>query len=252
VGNDGNFYNLPRLTASQAASYSFGQPYGPSIGSPQQFVGGFYLQGNSVIIYPYVLASNKIVRITYQKAPLDLCLTTQAGRVIGKPGLTITIDKVLSNWKAGDKVNVISGELPHDFVEDSLAPTRVYCTPTPLQNVAIDVITANTLRLTGGIDVDNSNINNVQIGDWICPQGYSVFPQNIPRELYPVLIQKAAEMCLEAAGDREGQQSAKGTYTDMMKMALMQIAPRVIGKPVKILPTNSAFRASRMSNFGRY
>jgi hypothetical protein len=181
-----------------------------------------------------------------------LILTSQAGKVIAKSGLTITIDKVLSNWKAGDKVNVISGEMPHDFVDDSMASNRVYCTPKPLQNIEIDVITANTLRLKGSIDSVQSNILNVQVGDWICPQGYSVYPQNIPRELYPVLIQKAAEMCLEAAGDREGQQSAKGTYTDMMKLALMQIAPRVIGKPIKILPTNSAFRASRMSNFGRY
>jgi hypothetical protein len=86
---------------------------------------------------------------------------------------------------------------------------------------------------------------NVKIGDWVCRKGESVFAQNIPKELLPVLVQKAAEMVLESAGDREGQQVANKTFLSMMQMALLQITPRVIGKPIKILPTNSVFKASR-------
>jgi hypothetical protein len=59
-------------------------------------------------------------------------------------------------------------------------------------------------------------------------------------------------MCLEAAGDREGQATALNTYNQMIRMGLALIAPRVIGKPQKILPVNSAFKASRGSNYGRW
>jgi len=75
VGDDGSFYNLPRLTPSQAASQNFGNVnWSMSYNNQTAAVCGFYLQGNQIQIFPYGLASNKIVRITYQRAPADLAL----------------------------------------------------------------------------------------------------------------------------------------------------------------------------------
>lgn len=255
VGTDGSFYNLPRLTPSQAASQSFGSPWAPAVttSNANQFLGGFYLQGNQVQIYPYGLASNKIVRLTYQRAPADLCLTTDAGQVVAITGDVITLDKVL-NWYGSNQVsanlvthvNAISGSLPHDFVQDASQPVTVYASYTPLNDMPLVNAVGNVISLPTGLGA------NIQVGDWICPAGQSVFAQNIPKELYPTMIQKAACMCIHAAGDAEGYKIAQAEYTEMLKMALLQIAPRVIGKPVKLIPTNSPFKASRGSNWGRW
>lgn len=248
VGNDGSFFNLPRLTPTQAAAQSFGSPWGAGIApmNNQQFVGGFYLQGNQVQIYPYGLASGKLVRLTFQRAPADLCLTSEAGQIINVAGDVVTIDKVLPWFGGITRVNAISGEAPYDFVRDGSVPVTVYTSYTPLDDILLNNVTGNVITLPTGVGA------NLQVGDWLCPKGFSVFAQNIPRELLPALCRKAAEMCLESSGDREGQQVAQQTYNQMLKMAMAIIAPRVIGKPAKVLPNNSAFRASRGSNFGRF
>src|SRR5579864_8337811 len=73
IGSDGSFYNLPRLTPTQAAAQSYGSPWGPLLPpmNNTQFVGGFYMQGNTIQVFPYGLASNKILRITYQQTIPD-------------------------------------------------------------------------------------------------------------------------------------------------------------------------------------
>lgn len=254
IGNDGSFYNLPRLTPTQAAAQSYGSPWGPLLPpmNNNQFIGGFYLQNNQVQIFPYGLASNKLVRISYQRAPADLCLIDDAGMVTAITGDICTLDKVLPWFGVVQDptnpthVGIVNSDLPHDWVQNPTIPTTVYTSYAPLNNVTLQSVTANVVTLPTGLGA------NVKVGDWICPRYQSVYAQNIPKELLPVLVQKAAEMCLEAAGDREGQQIANKTYVSMMQMAIMQIAPRVIGKPIKVLPTNSAFKANRGSNFGRW
>lgn len=249
VGTDGSFYNLPRLTPSQAASQSFGSPWAPAVttSNANQFLGGFFLQGNQVQIYPYGLASQKIVRITYQRAPADLCLTSEAGQVVAINGDVVTLDTVHNDWFGGiTHVNAISNQLPHDFVQDATVPVTVYTSYAPLNDMLLVNCVGNIITLPAGTGA------NIQVGDWICPAGKSVFAQNIPKELLPSLIQKAAAMCIHAAGDAEGYKMAQAEYVEMIRMGLLQIAPRVIGKPIKIIPTNSPFKASRGSNWGRW
>ncbi len=244
VQNSGQPLNLQRLTPSQAAAQPFGSTNWSTYNNQISGVGGFFLQGNQLQIFPYGLASGKLIRITYQYAPNDLCLTSEAGQVTAVAGDVVTIDKVLPWYGSLTRVCVISNDLPHDFVQDATIPTTVYTSYAPMNNVLLSAVAGNVITLPTGQGA------NVQIGDWLCPRNSSVFAQNIPKELLPVLIQKAAEMVLESAGDREGQIVANKTYISMMQLALMQIAPRVIGKPVKILPTNSPFRASRFNVFG--
>jgi len=248
VGNDGSPYNLPRLTPTQAAAQSFGTPWG--VGVPplnnNQFVGGFFLQGNTVQIFPYGLASNKTIRITFQRAPADLCLISDAGQVVNITGDVVTLDKVLPWYSGITRVNAISQDAPYEYLPDPRVDVTVYTTPTPLSDMTVVSVAGNVVTLPVGTGAA------ISVGDWICPKGFSVFAQNIPRDLLPALCRKAGEMCLEAAGDREGQQVAMNTYNQMLRMGLALIAPRVIGKPTKILPVNSAFKASRGSNFGRW
>lgn len=240
VGTNGIPYNLPRLTPTQAAGMGYGSAnWSGSYNNQLQSVGGFFLQGNQLQIFPYGLANNKIIRITYQRAPADLCLAIDAGQVIAKTGDVVTLDKILPWYSGITHVNAISNQLPHDYVKDARVPTAVYTSYAPLSDMLAVTVSANIVTLPSGAGA------NIQLGDWICPAGSSVFAQNIPKELLPALVQKAAEMVLESAGDREGQSVANKTFISMMQMGIMQITPRVIGKPIKILPTNSAFKAAR-------
>ena len=253
VGTDGSFYNLPRLTPSQAAAQGFGSVnWSMSYNNQTSAIGGFFLQGNQLQIFPYGLASGKIIRISYQRAPGDLCLTADAGEVVSIVGDVITMDKVIQ-WYGSSQVsanlvthvNAISGALPHDFVQDATIPTTVYTSYAPLSDMSLVNCVGNVITLPAGLGA------NIQVGDWICPTGQSVFAQNIPKELYPSLVQKAASMCIHAAGDAEGYKIAQNEYNELIKLGVSQIAPRVIGKPIKILPTNSAFRASRIRGWGK-
>jgi hypothetical protein len=173
-------------------------------------------------------------------------LTSDAGQVISVNGNVVTIDRVLPWYGGITRVGVISQIAPYNYLPDPREPVRVYTTPKPLNDITLTAVAGNVLTLPAGIT------GVITPGDWICPHGYSVFAQNIPRDILPALCRKAAEMCLEAAGDREGQATALNTYNQMIRMGLALIAPRVIGKPQKILPVNSAFKASRGSNFGRW
>lgn len=249
IGSDGSPFNLPRLTPTQAASQTWYNPWGPAttISSQNLFIGGFYLQGNTVQIFPYGLASNKLIRMTYQRAPADLCLVSDAAQILAIAGDVVTVNTVQPNWFSGiTRVSISSNDAPHDYVTDQSVAVNVYASPAVLNDVTLVTVAGNIIQLPAGMGA------SVKVGDWLCPVGTSVFAQNIPRQLYPALVQKAAAMCIHSAGDSAGQKIAEGQYDAMIAMALKQIAPRVIGKPVTVIPINSAFRASRGVNYGRF
>lgn len=250
IGQNGAPFNLPRLTPTQAA----GQQWGGAWSTGQinmQSAGGFFLQGNEVQIYPYGLASGKTLRMTYQRAPLDLCKVSSSGQVMSVTGNVVQLDNLLEGSDPGGGyeviryVNVVQGSAPHDFVKDSTVDRRVYTSYAPLANERVSVV-GNILTFNPG------KATNISVGDWVNLTGTCVYAQNIPREMYPALVQKAAEMCLHAAGDAKGEQIARNSYGEMIALAIKMISPRVIGKTTKVLPINSPFRASRLGSMGRF
>ena len=247
VGQNGNFVNLPRLTSHQVGGLfnNTNSIYGAAgLNYNQQTFGGFFLQGNTIQIFPYGLARGAIVRIMYERHPNDLCLVTDAGKVTSVVGDVLTLDKIVPSFETGTHVCVISQEAPYGFVRDASIPTPVYASPFDLSDVALVSAAGPVITLPTGTGAD------VQVGDWVCLNNQSVYAQNIPVEMVPALVRKASEMCLESTGDREGQQVALQTYNQMMKTAMKIIAPRVTSAPVKVLPINSPFRASRSTSYG--
>lgn len=245
IANNGSFYNLARLTPSQAASQNFGNVnWSMAYNNQTAAAGGFFLQGNQLQIFPYGLASDKIIRLTYRRSPLDMCLASDAGKVVNITGDVVTMDKVLPWFANITEVCAISGDFPHDFVEDTSIPTTVYTSPAPLSNMTVIGVAGNVVTLPAGKGA------NIKKGDWLSQSHQSPFAMNIPKEMMPVLTQKAAEMVLESAGDREGQVAANETFRAMLQASLTMITPRVPGKMIKLLPTNSVFRASRGFVYG--
>lgn len=245
VGSSGGFISLPRITAHQAAAQAYSWfGYGGAGGTidPQNLNGmcGYFLQGNQIQIFPYTLASGTRIRVTFRRNPNYMCLVNDAAQVISIAGDVVTVGNAGTGWTPSiTHLCAVSQHAPHPFVIDATVPTDVYCTPHYIEDFILQGISGNVLTLPTGIAA------NINVGDWVCPQGFSTFAMNIPQNFYPSMVQRAAAMCLEAAGDGEGQQFAMKTFNTMMKQAIMQIAPRVDSQPVKALPINSAFKASR-------
>lgn len=247
IGSDGTPYSLQRITLTQAAMQATQVPWGSGISpfNPNQSIGGFYLQGNQLELFPYGLASGKLVRVFFQRAPNDLCLTSTSGQVISVTGDVVQINNS-PGWTTGTHVCAVSGYNPHDFCRDLSVPTVVYTSYPVLSDVPLVAVAGNILTFPTGMAA------GVSAGDWICSAGQSVFAMNIPKEMLPCLVQKTAEAVLEAAGDRVGVAAALSTYNTLIDLARKSLSPRVIGKPIKLLPLNSVFKASRGTRLGRY
>jgi hypothetical protein len=249
IGSDGTPYAIQRLTLTQAASMSAGGVWGVNglaFSGNNQRVGGFYVQGNQIQLFPYGIASGKLVRLLFQQAPNKLVLESAAGRVVNVLGDVVQISTSQPQWTAGTRVCVVDQYNPHSFVRDLTVPNVVYTSFPVLSDVTLTTVSGNLLTFPTG------KAAGISVGDWVCLEGESVFANNIPREMLPALVQKTAESILEAAGDKQGQQSANITYEKMIALAISALSPRVQGRPVKVLPLNSPFRAARNTSYGRY
>lgn len=249
ISSDGTPYAIQRITLSQAASMAGTGVWGingVAFNSNNQRVGGFYIQGNQVMLFPYGIASGKLVRLLFQQAPNKLVLEQDAGQVVSILGDVVQINNVIPSWVTGTRVCVVDQYNPHNFVRDVSVPNVVYTSFPTLSDVTLVTVAGNLLTFPP------SKTAGISVGDWICLTGESVFANNIPREMLPALVQKTGESVLESAGDKAGQQAANVTYGLVMELAITALSPRVIGRTVKALPLNSPFRAARSTNYGRY
>ena len=232
----GNFVNLPRLSPEKIASYTTI----PLVATPgvsySGGYGGFYLQGNQLMIYPYWSATARPVRLTFNRRPAMLESTSKAAQIIAISGNVVSLGSTLTTWFAGSYVDFIQNDTPHDYVTDTSATQALYTSLIPLQNVPVLAASGNTLTF------DSSVIQSLQVGQWVADIGYAPFTQFIPPEAVPYLIQLVCCRCLEGLNDREGLQVADAKAKQLAKNLIDLISPRVVGKALKIANPNSLAR----------
>jgi hypothetical protein len=239
--NQGNFTNLPRLSPEQVASFTNMTWYGPNANTWAGFgYGGFYIQGNRLYLYPYMIAADRAVRITFERRPAQLCLTASAAQIVNITGNDVTVGSTVGSWVAGQYVDFVKNYTPHDYVTDTAAPFQLYTSAIPLQAVLVLANSGSTYTF------DPSVIQSLSVGDWMCSYGSAPFAQFIPSEAANCLVQITACRLLEALGDREGQALAEKKYARMAKDLLKMITPRVEGKSQKITNPNSLAQNARM------
>lgn len=235
----GNFVNLPRLNPEQIASYTSM----PIVGAPGVAwtggYGGFYLQGNRLMLYPYWSADRRGLRITYHRKPARLCLTSAAAQIISITGNNVSVGSTSTSWLTGSYVDFIKNDTPHDYVIDTSATQALYTSPIPLQAVPVLAASGSTYTF------DPLVIQSLSVGDWVSSYGYAPFAQFIPYEASNCLVQLTALRALEALGDKEGQVMAQAKYNKMAKDLLDMISPRVEGKSLKVSNPNSLARNNR-------
>ena len=186
--------NVPRLAPEQLVDAFF----------------GFYVQNNSIIIYPNPIPSGYTLRISYFKRTNDLVSTSSAGYVSTASTNQITISTTPpTTFINGASIDIISKSSPFK-VKETLT----------ISNVVGSVITFTT------------NTTAVS-GDYACISGETVFP-NIPIECIAMLCQSAGIRILEALGDTEGLQIAMANYVQIENSAKATLSPKVDGEVKKV------------------
>lgn len=239
--NNGNFTNLPRLNPEQVAAFTNMSWFGPSMNTwAGSGYGGFYVQGNRLFLYPYVMASNRAVRLTFERRPAKLNLTAYSAQIINITGNDVTVGPTVSSWTANQYVDFVKNATPHDYVADQSATQALYTSAVPLQAVLVGAASGSTYTF------DSAVIASLSVGDWMCTNGYAPFAQFIPTEASNVLVQATSVRLLEALGDREGQKFAQDKLDRYSRDLVKLIEPRVVGKTKKLSNPNSLASNSRM------
>lgn len=203
VGNNQpqSVVSMPRLTLEQINGTFPNQPV------PQ----GFYIQDNSIVIWPVPMAQ-MIIRLYWLRRPLKLTATTNCRQILSIDENANTI--------------TLSADVPSDWVAGDFSSTR---SEPPFESQTITPITVNgsIMEFTDVTDYD------FEAGDWIAEYGYTNISQ-IPVELFELQNQGACIKYQTGLVDREALNELKEEYARLQSEALDVISQRVEGINKKI------------------
>lgn len=176
---------------------------------------GFYLQGNSLILYPTPAQSLDTLRMSYYMRPNSLVATNTCAQItaINSGSNQVTVSVVPSNITTLTTV---------DFVR---AQPGFECT-------AIDQTISSIVGTT--ITFSEALPSNLAVGDYICLSGQSCVVQ-VPVELQPLLFQYVVVRILAAQGDQTNLKAAVAELEALEKAASVLLAPRVSGKVKRVV-----------------
>lgn len=240
----GNFINLPRFTPTQAASFgaNFNLSNYGNYGA-WQTIAGFYIQGNTLEIYPYTAAQNNSFRLLYHKRPAELVTLSECGKIIAinvVNGL-LSLDNIPSTWTADTLIDLVDDNPPFNYIKDQFAANKRYATPATLTEQAFASTPSGNQ-----VFVDPILADQLTVGQYVCETGTAPFVQFLPPDVYPLLKEATAIRCLRALNDTEAEQMAIQKFKAMSGNVVSGLTiPRVEGKPKKLISNNSIGRYSR-------
>lgn len=181
---------------------------------------GFYLQGNSLILYPTPHQTLDILRMCYYMRPSQLVDPTVCAQITGISGSALTVSVVPSNITTLTTV---------DFVK---ANPGFECT-------AIDQTISSIVSTT--ITMAVAPPSTLSVGDYICQSNQSCVVQ-VPVELQPLLFQYVVIRVLSAQGDQGNLKAAVSELEALEKAAGTLLAPRVSGKVKRVVNARAISR----------
>ena len=175
---------------------------------------GFYLEGNSVILYNVIPASGYKLRLVYYCRPSSLIDVSAAAQIIGINWATnsITVGTVPSTYSSNTVL---------DFVKANPGFECSAMDQTPV-SVSSNVFTFSSLPV------------DVAVGDYLCPATQSCVVQ-IPAELHPLLSAAVVVRVLSAQSDTTALKVAMAELQSLQSYADELLSPRVDGKLKKAI-----------------
>lgn len=183
---------------------------------------GFYLKGNSVILYPTPTVTQDILNLSYYIRPSTPVDPTVCAQITA-------IDPTLNQITVSALPTNISTLTPVDLVK-STAGFECSAIDRTITSIAGTVLT-----------MSSSLPNDLSIGDWVCQATQTCVVQ-VPAELIPLLSQYCVVRVLEAQGDLQALQAAMSELQKLETNANMLIAPRVSGKLKRVVNTKGIAR----------
>lgn len=197
----------------------------------------FYVEGDEIVILANATISG-FVRMYYHLRPNMIVKEDTCAQIteINRTNGMIQFNTIPSNFTSLTQL---------DFIQNK----------TPNKILAFDISVTSVSISTRSIIVPVESIpKRLEVGDWVCFPETSPYP-NVPTELHPVLAQRAAVYILEAVGDAENLNLARGKLKQMEMSVQKIIDDRVEGAPRKIksrhgfLSGNNGLFRKRRGNF---
>lgn len=200
VDSTGGRRLLQRVDVDRVASF------GLSSAQPERF----YFKGNQIVLIPAPTTAFTLDIVHFAR-PSELIATSSCAKITAVSSIggltTMTVNTDLTgSLSTGSLIDIISSVSPFLSGADRAAITTISAT---------QIVCATTLV--------SDSVGNVlpQVGDYICPTGYSNIPQ-IPIEFHPVLAQMTANRLLASLGDlnkwNAGRAQAKEDFADALKL----------------------------------
>jgi hypothetical protein len=160
---------------------------------------------------------------SYFRKPNQLIATASCAKITsissvgGTTTFTVNTD-LTADLSVGSNIDILSASSPYLLWS---------------ADIDITAITASTIAVATS-DVSNAaSTVEPQVGDYICPTGYSNIAQ-IPDELVPVLAQMGAVRMIAGLGDLNKWQAAKAELKEMREEAIKLIKTRAEGSPKRV------------------
>jgi len=246
LDSNGNFYNVPRLDPTQAATFNATSfPYAGA--TSNNFYGGyagFYLQGNYLQLFPASVAQANTFRLTFHRRPAQLVPIEDCGRIIQINSNMVTLNATPSFWNLTATLDAIGPNTTFEYVEDKGIEQKVYASYTPLINLVPTDINGQI------IEFDQNIVDQLSVGDYIVEHSTAPFVQYLPIESYDLLCQAAANRALQSLNDQEAFRTGQQKFNKMASDMVNMISPRVENKP-KVISSFGNGIGSHMRR-GRY
>lgn len=183
---------------------------------------GFYLQNNSVVVYPTPTSTQNLLRLSYVCRPNQVVDTTACGLISAIDTLTntITLTSLPSTFSTAS---------PLDFVKANPHFECAAIDQTPTSVVGTALTFASTLP------------TDLAVGDYVCLAGQSCVVQ-VPVELQPLLVQYVVVRVLSAQADAAALHDAIAELKKLEDNAMLLIAPRVAGKSKRVVNSRAINR----------
>lgn len=210
VNSAGSVSSLDRLSQDELWEYP------TTSGTP----GGFYIQGNNVVVVPPPNAADSLRQTIYRR-PNEVKLTTAVGTITA----INTSTKVVT---CSDVPVAFTTSLLYDLVSGS----------SGFESYGIDLaVTARVTGASGTVTFTATLPLDLAIGDHVCIAEQSPVPQ-IPAEFHPLLSVRVAKKMAQNLGNANRVNILSEEERSMAERIRSTFAPRVDGEP-KILVPNS-------------
>jgi hypothetical protein len=227
VDSSGSEHPLVRIDPSRRWEYA------SSGGVPSKM----YYAGDEAVIVPKPTISTGSLLWQYYRKPNRLIATMNCAKVTGVSNVggttTFAVDTDLTNTAldqvltVGSKIDILSASSPFLLWADEVEITNI--TPN-----AIEVSTDSVIDEAGRVEP--------QVGDYICPTGYSNIPM-IPEEFHPALEQMIGVRLLSSLGDLNKLQFAKAELKEMRTEAVSMVKNRMQSSPIRVSRRNGLLAA---------